>query len=247
MRLRLPRSEPALRPAIQEKAMFRELLTALRARDPLAELLDDFDRMLADGSWMFSQALLAIDREKSAKELADDIYARDQAINAAERQVRAGVLSRLAPGDGTLLPPCLVLMSVVKDAERIGDHCKNLLEVGQYYEGPWDVPQFADPLKKVRHQLLPMFEKTRKAFREGDRHLAREVIDSAVAIAQKCELLLQQLLVGVKMSSGQSVAYALMSRYLKRIALYLANISTAVVAPVHKLDYADESKGSEEA
>ena len=26
------------------------------------------------------------------------------------------------------MPACLVLISVVKDAERIGDYCKNLLE-----------------------------------------------------------------------------------------------------------------------
>jgi len=220
--------------------MFRKLIAAIRSRDPLAQLIADFDQMLADGHWMFQQAVSVVDRKADAKDVADALYRRDRGINDRERQIRMGVLSRLALGDATLLPPCLILMSVVKDAERIGDYCKNLFEVGQYYRGPWDVPQFEDPLKQIRLQVEPLFDKTRKAFAEGSKTAAHEVIETAVAAGQKCELLLQQLLRGVQMPEGEAVAYALISRYYKRVALHLSNISTAVVAPVHNLDYGDE-------
>jgi phosphate uptake regulator len=36
---------------------------------------------------------------------------------------------------------CLALMSVAKDAERIGDYCKNVFEVGQFYKEDFHVSQ----------------------------------------------------------------------------------------------------------
>ena len=47
----------------------------------------------------------------------------------------------MRPVPGVDVPACLVLMSVVKDAERIGDYCKNVLDAAK---------SEAQPLKELR-------------------------------------------------------------------------------------------------
>jgi phosphate transport system protein len=62
-----------------------------------------------------------------AEEVKDSIYTRDQSVNELERSIRRKILRHLTIHPGDDVAACLALMSVAKDAERIGDYCKKRL------------------------------------------------------------------------------------------------------------------------
>ena len=66
-------------------------------------------------------------------------------------------------------------------------------------------------------------------------------------VGKECDLLIRQLLrERDSIPTDEAVAYSLLARHLKRIGAHLANIATAVVAPVHRIDYVDEPQAPEE-
>ena len=103
--------------------MLREILSALSGTDVLAEMIDQVARMLQAGRWMFGQASEVLMRTVEWKDVADDLYARDRQINRIEQDVRERIITHLSVGTQADLSACLLRMSVVEDAERIGDEC----------------------------------------------------------------------------------------------------------------------------
>ena len=223
--------------------MLREILNALKKTDMLGDMISEIGRMLRAGRWMFEKASGSLLHAANWKDFADDLYARDREINRIEQNVREQVLTHLSLGNQSDLSPCLVLMSVVKDAERIGDYCKNIFEVGKFYEREYTRPQYAKPLEDIRQSLLPLFDDAAKAFVDADRDLARKVLDEGGALSRTCDVLIRQLLSSdEKMAADEAVAYVLLSRFYKRVAAHLGNICSGVVFPVPLLDYRDEKR-----
>lgn len=224
--------------------MFKEIFRILKGTDALTEMIAQIGQMLEAGQWMFDKAAEVLMRETDWKAITDDLYARDRQINDIERKVREKIITHLTLGHQADLPACLVLMSVVKDAERIGDYCKNIFEVGRFYQREYSHPQFAMPLEKIRGDVRPLFEQAEKAFVEADRSMANKTLNAAGGITKECDLLIRQLLsLNDEMSSDEAVAYVLLSRFYKRVAAHLANIATTVVSPVPTIDYRDEKMG----
>ncbi|MCH8936264.1 MAG: PhoU domain-containing protein, partial [Gemmatimonadetes bacterium] len=57
------------------------------------------------------------------------IYKQDVKVNKLERKIRKQVIAHLSiAGNSADVPYSLLLMSLVKDVERIGDYAKNLAE-----------------------------------------------------------------------------------------------------------------------
>ncbi len=221
--------------------MLREILNALKGKDTLGEIFTDIGKMLQAGRWMFAQASEVLMRKVEWESVADKLYERDREINHIEQSVRQRVLAHLSAGNQSDLAACLIAMSVIKDAERIGDFCKNLFEVGKFYDREYSHAQFAQPIEDIRAAVEPLFEKTEKAFVQADRPLARKVIDSAGSLRHTCDLLVQQLLSsGDNMPPDEAVAYVLLARSYKRVAAHLGNIASGVVSPVSMIDYLDE-------
>jgi len=136
-----------------------------------------------------------------------------------------------------------VLMSVVKDAERMGDFCKNIFDLGKMFDVTFDRGRYKTPLVELADQVENLFSKTRKAFERSDEEMARSVMSKGVRISNQCEMLIKQLMVD-NLPTKKAVAYTLMARYLKRISSHLTNIATSVTTSVDNLDYLDEPKDS---
>ena len=221
--------------------MLREILNALRGKDALGEMFTEIGKMLQAGRWMFGQASEVLMRKVDWESICDSLYQRDRDINHIEQSVRQRILAHLSMGNQSDLAACLIIMSAIKDAERIGDYCKNLFEVGKFYRREYSHPQYARPLDDIRSAVDPLFEKTEKAFVQADRPLARKVIDTAGSLRQTCDLLVRQLLSsGDDLAPDEAVAYVLLARFYKRVAAHLGNIASGVVSPVPMLDYLDE-------
>lgn len=225
--------------------MLRELIEAWRGRDLLSRMLDEFDVMLIDAEWMYRTAWQVVSREVPPKQVEAQIYARDKEVNRVQRRVRRQVIEHLSLRPEANLAACLVLMSVVKDAERIGDYCKGIYEVGEGAREPFENDSYARPLRRTVADVAALFEKVRVAFHQGREELAHELVRQCREIAKRCDRIIRGLFRS-DLPTSKAVGYTLLFRYLKRVDVHILNIATSVVAPVHEIDYITEYLRDEE-
>lgn len=222
--------------------MLKELLQAWRGRNTLRLMMDQLDQMLAHDKWMFQQAADTYWRNQDWQEVQSPLYARDKQVNELERAIRREIVTHLtmhSPGED--VPACLVLMSVVKDAERIGDYTKNIFDVGKIFRFEYTTPRYLEPIKEVYQTILEMFDGTRVAFRESNSEKGRAVCNQFEAVRRKCDMIIEQLLRQKDdMPTDEAVSYSLICRHMKRIGAHLTNIASSVFAPIEDLDFRDE-------
>ena len=220
--------------------MLRQLLAAWRGRNTLAMMVDQFDQMLAHDQWMFEQATATYWRESPWPEVQEPLYARDRQVNDIERSIRREVVRHMTIHPGEDVVACLVLMSVVKDAERIGDYCKNIFEVGKIFRDAYTSEQYVAPLRELHQGVLALFGTTRHAFRKSDSEAARSVLEMFGGLGKRCDRMVEELLRRKDdMSTDEAVSYGLLCRHMKRIGAHLSNIAGSVVTPVENLDFVE--------
>ena len=218
--------------------MWKQIIQAFRHQDVIKDLSAQVGQMLDAGAWMFEQACDVLMHKVEWDAVSDPIYERDQAINGLQQDIREKVVTHLSVGNQGDLAPCLVLMSVVKDAERIGDYCKNIFEVGKFFHGSYGHRSYAEPLDQIRKDVSDLFEPTKQAFLTGDEDLARNVLDHTGSVIKQCDLIIQQLLsIDDEFPAAEAVAYVLLARHYKRVNSHLSNIATSVLSPIPLLDY----------
>ena len=102
--------------------MLGQLIAALKTGDnKLDEAFEQFLQMIVASEWMFGQANDVLRGKKAQGDVGDALYAKDQEINRLLRSIRANILTHLSVQRNADIAGCLALMSVAKDAERIGD------------------------------------------------------------------------------------------------------------------------------
>lgn len=134
---------------------------------------------------------------------------------------------------------CLLLMSVVKDAERLGDYAKNLLEVAELLERPIDRDLFSRYFDGTDRDVLALFNHARRAFIETDSDMASLAWDYEKRIAKGCDEIVRKV-AHSNLTVNEAVCFALIARYFKRITAHLVNVATSVILPLSDLDYFDE-------
>ncbi len=218
--------------------MLRQLLIAFKGSETLDNAYDEFTEMLEYAEWMFDRANEVLRREVEPAEIKDSLYKTDQAINTLIRSIRRKIIRHLTINPGTEVGASMVLMSVAKDAERIGDYCKNVFEVGQFYKEDFHVPGYHEPLEEIRANTQKMFAVVREAFNESSVKKADKAAASAAKIRTKCDMIIEQLLLDASsISTHEAVAYSLLARHYKRVAAHLANIASAVRGKIEDLDF----------
>ena len=101
--------------------MFKNLMSFWKGKDFLTEVLGDFRKMLEDTKYMFENVTEALIAGKTTPELRDKTYEVDKNVNRMEREIRKRIVEHLSIQPSVDVPVSLVLMSVVKDVERVGD------------------------------------------------------------------------------------------------------------------------------
>lgn len=220
--------------------MFRELINAFRRKPLLDQMFSEMEEMLADGVGMYRPVadVLRGDCELSA-DVHNSVYETDRRINHLQRKIRKQLVEHLIVSPGTDVPISLVLMSITKDAERVGDLCKNLLEVAETTGGPLPSTTHGRRLVELLSRVEGLFAPTVAAFRDSDKETGKTALESARAIAKECDGVIDDLL-DAKLPCRDAILLALTARYLKRTSLHLSNIASSVVMPLHRLDYYDE-------
>ena len=131
-------------------------------------------------------------------------------------------------------------MSVVKDAERIGDHSKDIWDIansGIDLSGAEDIGL----LMRYRDRISRLIGETARVFGEKDLETAHALLQSSDELQDEYDELIEEQLQTDK-PAREAVPRALLYRYFKRITAHLMNILTSLVMPIDRLDYYDEAK-----
>jgi phosphate uptake regulator len=161
--------------------------------------------------------------------LAVDLEDMDDLVDAAERSVRRTILQHLAVNPRQDLVASLVLVSMVQDAERIGDFARGIVELVRMARGPRQGP-FRDDLRGMAARQRPLFDLCEKAFREADVATARRVIIAHKAVRDDLKAYRQRVAAS-DLRADEAVIYAGSAQILRRVGAHLSNIASTVVQP----------------
>lgn len=214
--------------------LFRSLLRAWRSRKFLAEVLQDFDAMLGEVEQMFAAARRFHLEGAPAAPAQAELETRDERVNKLEASIRRRLVQHLAMDPESETIASLVMFGAVKDAERIGDYCKNILEVGGLLGGPLPA-SWLGHLRGLFGEVAGLFPRARKAFLETAEAEGAEVVKDGARIAGACEARLHALCRS-DLPANPAVCLALLLRHLKRVAAHLRHIAATAAQPVEELE-----------
>ena len=221
--------------------MFKNLSQFWKGKDFLSQVLDEFKKMLDDTEKMFNSVCKRLIYNEEEPGLEENVYAIDKKVNELQRDIRKRIVGHLSIQPSVDMSTSLLLMSVVKDAERLGDYSKNLLEVSRYLQKPMDKQLYKEWFNNIDKEIADFFQKTKAAFIESDEALAKESWDYEAKLGKRCDEIIEKATKS-KLSVNEAVCFALTARYFKRIVAHLVNIASSVVLPLSDLDYLDEKR-----
>jgi len=220
--------------------MLKELLSLFRSRQPLESVGETFSSMLEQCLELIRNGGAIYFRHSINDEEREQVRKQDVRVNKMERQIRKQVLMHLSvETKGGDLPYCLLMISLVKDVERIGDYAKELVDLVTLTDDPLPKDELTDQLLDVRSQVEADFRATCDVIETPDRERAVGLIRDGRAVVERCEALLTNIARSPH-SAGVTVKLTLATRYYQRIAGHVLNLLSSVVMPLHKLDYYDE-------
>lgn len=225
--------------------MFKNLMQFWKGKDFLSQVFEEFGSMLNDSESMYRSVCNRLLNNAEEPRLKERIYELDSKVNLLQKDIRKRIVEHLTLQPSVDLPVSLLLMSVVKDAERLGDYCKNLYQVSKFLEKPIDKSKFSQFFENMDEEILTLFATTKEAFIESDEAKANLSWQYERKIAKKCDRTIEKLSKS-NLSVNEAVCFTLISRYFKRITAHLTNIATSVILPISDLDYFDERRKEEE-
>lgn len=222
--------------------MLRELLAIFRSDEPLARMGENFAKMLKLTHQMTTKAGEVYFAESTGADEQTKIYKTDVGVNMLERTIRKQVIAHLSlQGTSASLPYCLLLMSLVKDVERIGDYAKNLSEVKEYHPDPLPDDEIVAQLREIRAGVETSFAETAEVFATSDSERALALTLDGRDLTHRCDALVERV-ARSDYTARTAVALVMGTRFYKRIAAHVLNVLSSVVMPLHKLDYYDEKE-----
>ena len=220
--------------------MLRELLSIFRADNPLHAMAASFKEMLQLACGMTLSAGGICFGEKALAEDRTQIYQDDVRVNKLEREIRKQVVAHLSiQGNTPDVPYSLLLMSLVKDVERLGDYAKNLAEVVDIRSAPLPKDATVQELQEIRRGVEDSFQVAAEVFTSSNRERAIELIHQGRDVAHRCDALVRRISLS-EYDASTTTALVLATRYYKRIGGHVLNVLSSVVMPLHKVDYYDE-------
>ncbi|MBN3041017.1 MAG: hypothetical protein JW867_07800 [Candidatus Omnitrophica bacterium] len=221
--------------------MFKNLLQFWKGKDFLNQVLEEFKNMLDDCQIMFNTVCAKLIDNVEEEGLRDKIYSIDRKVNSLQRDIRKRIVGHLSIQPSVDVATCLLLMSVVKDAERLGDYAKNIFEISKLTKTPFDKAKYNQFFNNIEQEISELFTDTIKAFMESDEEEAAKTWALKREISNRCNAIPFKVAQS-SLSVDEAVSFALLARYFKRIASHLTNIATSVILPITDLDYFDEKK-----
>jgi phosphate uptake regulator len=221
--------------------VLKELLSIFSGKSALETVSQNFTEMLGITQEMILEASQIYWGKQQSPEERTRLYDRDVRVNKLERTIRKRIVSHLsiAVAPARDIPYCLVLMSVVKDVERLGDYAKNLLEAGELFREPLPDDDLVRELREIRRTVEATVAAASDIWTAEDRERALELTREGRGVSKRCDDLLHKL-ARAEYPTAVAVSLALGIRFYKRINGHVLNVLSSTIMPVHKLDYFDE-------
>ncbi len=216
--------------------MFEKLRMLWKGDAPLEEQYREFGKMLNLDRELYDEVVNALQSGANLRELEDTIYRGDIQINKLERKIRKQLVLHLSANPGVEITSCLILMSIVKDAERLGDLCKNLYESAIMWGQPISNLSYAAKINEFQLYVSEAFGSTIEAFDAEDDAVAGEIIQDEVKWNKRFDSFLVELSES-DIPAKEAVCTTLLVRNFKRIQAHLSNIASSVVLPLHRIDH----------
>ena len=216
--------------------MTSEIVNMLRGSSLIKKAIKLFVEMISGDEYLYNEAWRVITTEETIDHIPQYFYDKDILVNNQEKEIRRLLFEHLSLRPGHDVSGCLALMSLVKDAERIGDYSKNIFEAGILHGGSITDIQFYQRLIPTQKKISKSLPVLRKAFRNSDEKLAGEILRQYTPIKRDCDKILNELLEQT-VSSNEAVVTAMLSRYFKRINSHISNIASGIVYPLNEIDF----------
>jgi phosphate uptake regulator len=202
-------------------------------------------QMLVDDRHTFDTAINALIGGTDPELVRKDVHKTDRRVNKAERAVRRELVVHVSVrGASADISLVLASMSVVKDAERIGDYSKNIWDIAHSGVDLSDAEDIS-VLIRYRDRISKLIADTARVFGEKDLEAAHTMLQGGDHLQAEYDDLIAEQLRSDK-PAREAVPRALLYRYFKRITAHLMNILTSLVMPIDRLDYYDEDKADRE-
>ena len=199
--------------------------------------------MLELGQEMFHIVTEAITGE-SLPELVEEISKMDKNLNKIHRRARRKIFEHLSFSGTRDLFSSLVVLSVVNDAERIGDYNKNIGEVVELLPRSLNLKPYDKSVNDIWKGTMDYFTKTLDAFRDDDLQVAAQILKEYDQISNQCDGLIREIIKGDDKDSIRKdfVALVLLLRYFKRVNAHLKNVASTIINPFHRIGYRPKKK-----
>lgn len=215
--------------------MFQQLFGSGKKSTLVEAAFEDVSRMLQQSAKMLDLSLAALLDNEELKVDLDDM---DDVVDESERMVRRTVLEHLSVNPKQDLVASLILVSMVQDAERIGDFSRGLAEVVQLAKSPRE-GIFAEELGALFQRVRPMFEVCESAFRQDNSEMAQRVMNEHTEVKKALKEYTARV-ADSDLTADMAIVYATGARILRRISAHLSNIASSVVQPYDRIRHGDE-------
>ncbi len=220
--------------------MLQEILNIFRGKHPQEHATRGFEKMLELSREMILEASEVYWGRDFSPEQRTRLYDKDVQLNKLQRTVRKHVVTQLSGPVPSNVPWGLLLMSLVKDVERIGDYAKNLTELTMWCPSELPDDEISGELREITKAVTSLAKEAPDVFHKSDGERARELVVEGRTLSRRCDELVRKI---AKSDYSAEIAtkMAVGARFLKRVEGHWLNLLTAVIMPLHKLDYYDES------
>jgi phosphate uptake regulator len=220
--------------------LFKDIINLWKAEDLLSQSWDESYKMLNLSHEIFQQAINYLKNGGNIDTLKA-LKKRDKEINEFQRDVRRKVLTHYAVEQDTSdMADGLILINMVVDIERIGDYCKNILDLAINHEQSIKSAEISENLVLIEKEVKNRFEKTLQAIHSQDEEIAKMLMEGyREQMAKKSDEIVNGVLRDEFHFGNESrtAAITLYARYLKRIGAHLKNITTTLVNPFDAIGY----------
>ncbi|MFC2038157.1 PhoU domain-containing protein [Chloroflexota bacterium] len=216
--------------------MTREIINMFRGASLIQKAINLFLDMISMDEYLYNEAWKVISTEENIDHIPQSFYDKDIEVNNQEKEIRRLLFEHLSIYPSHDISGSLVLMSLIKDAERIGDYSKNIFEAGILYHGSIKNIRFYERLIPTQKKIANSFPVLRKAFKNSDEKLAHEILKNYTPIKRDCDKILNELF-EQEVTTNEAVVTAMLSRYFKRINSHISNIASGVVYPLKEIDF----------
>jgi len=216
-----------------------------------ANLLDEGFEKIGDihdyAKHMYVQAFEGLYDEY--KEMAQKLVEEDSVLNSKLMGLRKELIEYLSLSSAPNINATFVLVSIIIDYERIGDYCKNIVQIRQLFPVMLNDDNYLPAIEEMKEIVLSMFDVVSEAFTDSDKEKAEKGRGMFEKVKEIHAEVVKKLNADRNIDPRGAIVYSSLANYLRRVGGHLSNIASSVLHPFYGLgfsrDYLHEGKERE--